>query len=541
MEVCEVSLPINNPFVRDYINNRLSIEHFFDYNPHQKDVFQKRYDEIQSRSFERNQLVDHLINYHSRFEQVEKTIENIKKLKDPKSVVIVGGQQAGLLTGPLYTIHKVISILQLAKQQEEVLGVPVIPIFWIAGEDHDFDEINHVHVVKNGKIKKKSISQKSMQKKMVSKIGIDKELCSKWLNEVFETYGETDHTRGLLEELHLLLNQSKTYVEFFEQLIMSLFREEGLVLINSASNELRKIEKNYFRHLIENSDHIYNAVLKQQNYLNECSFKTMVEMKQNSTNLFLEYEEERFLLLKENKDLFYIPEIELKLTKEELFHTLEDKPQAFSNNVITRPIMQEYLLPTLAFIAGPGEISYWAELKEAFHVCGINMPPVIPRLNITILERHIETDLLELQISISDIFHQNVQSLKEDWLKEKENSTFEPIVEKVKKDIKELHQTLQRAALEIDRGLEPMLQKNAQFIETQIDFIHKAVQRKIYERYEVELKKFQRIEHSIAPNGLPQERVWNIYYYLNKYGGNFLEYLQKKTFQFNEKHKVVKI
>lgn len=541
MEVCELSLPVPNPLVHDYINNQLKMEHFFDYNPHQKEVFQKRYDELQSRKFDREQLVQFLLSYHKRFENIDKTIENIEKLRDPKSVVVVGGQQAGLLTGPLYTIHKVISILHLAKQKEEELNVPVIPVFWIAGEDHDFEEINHVYVVKNGKIQKKSISQVSMRKKMVSCISIDKVLCHKWIDDVFETFGETEHTKPLLEELHLLLERSNTYVEFFEELLLSLFRDEGLVLINSGSSELRHLEKNYFRRLIYDSDKIYEAVRKQQMFIQECSFKPVIEMKPKSSNLFFEYDEERFILLIQDNNQYYIPEIDLLVSKDELLKKLEKSPQLFSNNVVTRPIMQEYLLPTLAFIAGPGEIAYWAELKEAFHVCGLNMPPVVPRLNITILERHIETDLQDLELSFFDLFHSNVQSLKERWLKEKELFSFEPIADRAKEEIKKVHQTIQQAALEIDRGLEPLLQKNAHFIEAQIDFINQAVQRKICERYEVELKKFQRIEYSLTPNGSPQERVWNIYYYLNKYGRNFLKYLQQQTYICNGNHKVVKI
>ncbi|MDQ0161627.1 bacillithiol biosynthesis cysteine-adding enzyme BshC [Aeribacillus alveayuensis] len=540
MEIMELSLPASNPLVHAYLTDPLNMKIFFDYHPHHRDVFQKRYEKLKVRNFEREKLVHYLFQYHKRFDQADLSLQNIEKLKDPKSVVVAGGQQAGLLTGPLYTIHKIISILTLAKQLQEQLGVPVIPLFWIAGEDHDFEEINHVYVYQNERIQKKAISQVPFKKQMVSNIEIDKSKCRRWFKEIIETYGETEHTNLILNILEELLDRSRTYVEFFEQIVMTLFHNSGLVLLNSADKGLRKLEKSHFRKILHQNEKIYEAVEKQQQLLRQNSFQPTIEMKQHSANIFIHYDDERFLLLRD-QNKFVIPEIDLKLTKEELEERLEHSPNSFSNNVITRPIMQELLLPTLAFIAGPGEIAYWAELKGAFHVCDLDMPPVIPRLNMTILERHIETDIEELNLSLDEIFHQKIKQLKENWLREKEPLHFEPLVEEAKEKIEQIHSQLREAALEIDKSLEPLLKKNAYFIESQLSFIQHAVKKKVNEKFEAELNKFKRIECSLAPNGLLQERVWNIFYYLNKYGLDFLKLLQQETYTFNGKHKVVKI
>ena len=114
-----------------------------------EDAFKQRVQDLREREFFRQDLVAHLLEYNTKLQAGEATIQNVKALGDEDTYVVIAGQQAGLLTGPLYTIHKIISVLQLAKEKEESLGVKVVPVFWIAGEDHDMDEINHTFVTKN--------------------------------------------------------------------------------------------------------------------------------------------------------------------------------------------------------------------------------------------------------------------------------------------------------------------------------------------------------------------------------------------------------
>lgn len=114
-----------------------------------EDAFKQRVQDLREREFFRQDLVAHLLEYNTKLQAGEATIQNVKALEDEDTYVVIAGQQAGLLTGPLYTIHKIISVLQLAKEKEESLGVKVVPVFWIAGEDHDMDEINHTFVTKN--------------------------------------------------------------------------------------------------------------------------------------------------------------------------------------------------------------------------------------------------------------------------------------------------------------------------------------------------------------------------------------------------------
>lgn len=152
MEIKEISVP-QQGVVADYMNGKKEIQSCFDYML-TEDAFKQRVQDLREREFFRQDLVTHLLEYNTKLQAGEATIQNVKALGDENTYVVIAGQQAGLLTGPLYTIHKIISVLQLAKEKEESLGVKVVPVFWIAGEDHDMDEINHTFVTKNKKIKK---------------------------------------------------------------------------------------------------------------------------------------------------------------------------------------------------------------------------------------------------------------------------------------------------------------------------------------------------------------------------------------------------
>nr|WP_304215790.1 bacillithiol biosynthesis cysteine-adding enzyme BshC [Fredinandcohnia onubensis] len=541
MEVLDLSLPSSNRLVNDYLLNKMDIEKFFDYDIHSPLVYEIRKKDLQKRHFEREKLVEHLLIFNKRFNYHQHTIENINKLLDPSSVVVIGGQQAGILTGPLYTIHKIVSIIKLAKEQEEKLNVPVLPVFWIAGEDHDFAEINHLFVNLQNGIRKRAVPQYHNRKTMVSSIEIEQAGFLEWIEEIFETYGETTHTNRLLERLTGFAEKSKTYVDFFVQIINDLFGETGLILVDSGSKEIRTIQAQFLRKMVEKNREIHDGLLLQQEVLSSNQYPKMIEMNESSANLFYTQNDERILLeYNLEHDVFSGKNNECILCGDELLEVAEKQPELLSNNVVTRPVMQEFLFPTLAFISGPGEVSYWAELKKVFAVMEIQMPPVVPRLMMTIVERAIESNIEEVGLTIQATLSGELTKVKQSWL-EQQTADVDGIILDAKKEVEQIHKKIRKVGLEVDSGLGDLLLKNAQNIQSQLDFVKNTINRSILNRNEIELNRFNRIEKSLLPLGSPQERVWNVFYYLNKYGDDFIQDLLTLPFEFNGKHKVVKM
>lgn len=542
MEVREISLAATTPLATDYINGTFPLEKGFSYSFQKEDAFWRRLGDIKARTYPRREIVECLRSYHQRFHASPKTFANIEKLLRPDSAVVVGGQQAGLLTGPLYTIYKIISIIKLAKEQERKLGVPVVPLFWIAGEDHDIAEVNHIYVAESGKIKKRVYPDVPKERRMVSDLPLDGEVCSKWIDDIVKTYGETDTTNKLLDFLFRCLDESETFVDFFASIVLRLFASEGLVVLNAADASLRAVESSFFVSLIERHREVTDAVLQKQHQLRQLGYKNVLDVQPHCANLFYYDGRERWLLEHDpQKEMFCSKNGEVVFSKEELIQLAKASPSNLSNNVVTRPLMQEFLLPTLAFVAGPGEIAYWAELKEAFSVFDFKMPPVVPRVNVTIVERSIQTDLDDIGADVMDVFTGRIAEVKQNWLARQIRYPLDEIFAKAKAEIEQIHRPLREIGMEIDRGLAGLLTKNANLLQAQIDFLQQTLHQSLMRKYETELRKFSRVEMSLMPNQSPQERIWNIFYYINKYGFDFLEKLLHLDYKWNGMHKIVYI
>src|SRR5690625_5276680 len=173
MRICPTTLKHKSKLIEQYRAHDEKIISYFDYKPF--DSLEQRINDLKSKKCHRQQLKESLYKMNQLWGAPAKTLQNINKFTDENSVVVVGGQQASLLTGPMYTVNKIISIILFAKEQEKKLHVPVIPVFWIAGEDHDYDEINHIYTNNSGKLKKHMLQQTVTLKKSLSHIEINKQ------------------------------------------------------------------------------------------------------------------------------------------------------------------------------------------------------------------------------------------------------------------------------------------------------------------------------------------------------------------------------
>lgn len=537
MRIEPILIQNQNKLMQDYRKQNESIMEFFDYGIFD---FEHRLNEIKERNYKRDELVQVLMELNEEWDAPKSTIKNIERLKDEKSVVVIGGQQAGVLTGPLYSVNKVISIIQLARQQERNLGIPVIPVFWIAGEDHDFEEINHIYLKQKDKMKKYKVNQRILEKRPVTDIEVDKSIVSEWLGTVLEELSETEHTK----EIHLLiedcLKKSTTYVDFFARLLFRLFEEDGLVLIDSGNKQVRRLETPYFEEMIHKQQDISNGVVLAYEKLAANDYSVALDVAIENGNLFYHKDQERILLTRNTEGNWVGKQLEVSFKTDELLEVAKTTPEKLSNNVVTRPLMQDLIFPTLAFIGGPGEISYWAVLKQAFHALEMKMPPVVPRLSFTYIDRKIEKTMKKYNISASAALNGKVSAIKKDWFKEKINPPLEETVDEIKQTITKAHEPLREIAKQVRSDIRDLADKNLAYLIRDVEFMRKRITHALEEQYEKELYEFMLLENTLYPEGL-QERVWNPLPFLNEFGITFFRELTDKDCSFNVEHFVVYI
>ncbi|TDL72641.1 bacillithiol biosynthesis cysteine-adding enzyme BshC [Rhodococcus qingshengii] len=544
MEILNLSLSATNRFASNYLEQSPDILSFFHYRFNDIAEDQKRLDELSNRSFPREEVADHIEKFMERFPSSEAVNNSLAKLKQLNSVVVIGGQQAGILTGPLYSIHKIISIIKLAEEKEKQLGTPVVPVFWIAGEDHDFHEVNHVFMPVEQRVDKWSYPEKVKQKKMVSDINLNKEICREWVSNLIENFGETNHTKQLISFAEEALLNSTTFVDFFANIVMEFFKDFGLLIVDSGDSNFRLLQKENFSKQIQHHREVTNYLLEQQSVIGKNGFPITIDSTERAANIFYCYPKtnERILLeFDQDSNRFVGKSGAVSFTKDELIDIACQDPAKLSNNVVTRPLMQEWLFPTLAFIAGPGEIAYWAELKLVFEHFNIKMPPIMPRLNITLLERAVESDINELQLELSEVLSKGSVEERNRFLESIKDKEVSELFSSLKSQLLKQYELIEAKTHELDRSLLPLLKKNENYLLKQIGYMETKLEESVKSKFDVILSKFNRIDLSLRPDGFPQERVWNIFYYLNQYGNNFIKELMELEFEFDGRHKVIKL
>ncbi|WP_397537422.1 bacillithiol biosynthesis cysteine-adding enzyme BshC [Rummeliibacillus pycnus] len=536
MKLEQIEIPITNPLLDDYRKEKSSILSFFHY-PNRAESFSQRLEDLQNHPIRRGQLVAIIRDFMESFEISSKAEEHLQELED-NAVVIVGGQQSGLLTGPLYSVHKAISVILLAKEQRENLGIPVVPVFWIAGEDHDIDEINHTFTAVNGRLEKHIYGERPKKKTMASTTALDVEMVRNFINETFKQYGETAYTENLIANIDAILQKSTTYTDFFVQLMNGLFKEEGLLFIDASNPKLREYEAPYFEKLVQLSETIADVVTIREADLAELGYGTPIGATKEAANLFYVKDGERFLL--ERHDGKFINHMaNVQFTKSEMLKLAKENPTCLSNNVVTRPLMQDMVFPVLAFVGGPGELAYWSTLKDAFETLNMKVPVFVPRMNMTIVDRQVQPILDELQISVADAIAGKTASLKSSFENEVYDAGAKEVLEQTKQLLQSQYDGLQDHLRNNNIHLEKLVDKNLSIHESQLDFLMRKIEQEILLKHDVELRKYRTVEDRILPGGGLQERTFNPFQFINEYGEDLVKDMMELPFSINGKHNVI--
>lgn len=511
----------------------------------QKDYFQyertdlgerQRLQQIDDTSFNREALQKVIAQFMKQYRTSERIEHHLEQITHPEAVFVVGGQQAGLLTGPLYSVHKAISVILYAKEQTERYDRPFIPLFWVAGEDHDIDEINHMYVEKNGQLHKAVYSERSPLKKMATHTEFDRETMHRYVDQMIRTFRETTYTKEILRQLHEAVDATDNYTSFFVYLMNEFFNEAGLLYIDAAYEPFKQIQVDALIRLVEQNEAIAEAVVKKERQYAEVMGQTPLQATLDNAHLFYVHDTGRLLLKREGEQFIYEP-LQLRWSKEEIIEEITRHPERFSNDVVTRPIMQQMMLPTFAFLAGPGELAYWATLKEAFQAVDVAMPLLIPRHSITLVPRDVQYALQQLDIPVEKSLDQRYDLLMERHMEKAKDEQFLAALHEAKNNLEQALQQLQQTAP--TPSVQRVLQKNKQYHEKQFDYVEQFYDREIALQEETMIRRLRTVERQLLPEGAPQERMYTPYYYVNEYGLDLIEKLLKNDYSWNDCHKIV--
>ncbi|ARD49209.1 bacillithiol biosynthesis cysteine-adding enzyme BshC [Sporosarcina sp. P37] len=536
MDLETLELPKKNKLMESYRHDPQFFHRFFDNEVTEKG-YKERVQELDERSFQRTRLASVVKEYMKPFGISELAAKHIQELAED-ALVVIGGQQAGVLTGPLYSVHKAVSVILLAKQQRAVLERPVVPVFWIAGEDHDINEINHTYTPQSGKAVKRQFKQPAILKTMASDTVYDQKEMTAYIKKIFKSYGETAYTQSLLQDVLQTVQQQRTYTGFFTSLMNRLFSAHGLLFIDAACKPLRELESPYFSQMIENAEAMAESVYSTEQQLQTMGYAKPIESEEQDANLFYVHDTGRVLLRRKDHK-FVNEQAGISFSEGEMHELAKNKPWLLSNNVATRPIMQDLVFPVLAFVGGPGEIAYWSLLKGAFHILGIRMPVIVPRLSITLVNRQVQEALKLTGITIDRVLDHQLPSHQELWLEQLRDERFDQLLDETKNQLEAQYEQLHSHLETTDPALLQLLDKNLQFHKGQFDYLKKKKEQSTLLKHHVQFGRFHLISEQLFPEGSLQERLYSPYFYMNQFGQGLIDELLKQPYTFDGSHQLV--
>lgn len=520
------NIPANQNLFLDFIEEFDNVAKFYSKNFRDKDNYIKHFNRLaqQDRSH-RNKLTQIIKNQYAAKKVSKETEANIEQLDSSKTIAVITGQQLGLFSGPLYTIYKTITAIKFCKKlKEDYPEFNFVPIFWLEGDDHDYDEVRTISVLNNENILT-DISYNDGLDEETNRGSIGKLKFNENINLVFDelqkTLRETEFKASLIDFLKTIYSPGNTFLESFSELLFNLFDQHGLIIFNPIDDEVKKLLTPIFRKAITDFQYHSTALVERSAELEEV-YHAQVKVK--AINLFYLDEKERLLIEPTETGELRLKGKRKKFSFEEILNQIENTPEKFSPNVLLRPICQDFLFSTGFYIAGPGEISYFAQVNPLYEFFSIEEPYIYPRASATIVEQGVNQVLTKHNLSILEIFVDE-KELIDKIVRASSEMNIEQLFSSANENINNVFKDVSEKIILIDKTLGDLSEKSLQRIQQTFDYLKQKATEAEKRKYETSIRQLSKVQNILYPKNNLQEREINFIYFVNKYGMDFLKWL----------------
>lgn len=531
------NLPNQSELFLQYIELSRHALQFFQHSPSGESFRTGLYDRIVRQQFPRSGIVPILRRQNKSYECSAKTLDRIDELENPDCVAILTGQQVGLFTGPLYTVYKALTAIHLSDELRN-RGIRAVPIFWMETEDHDLAEVTHQTVFAPDN-STQAVDYRNMifgnTATSIRPIGSIQFPDS--IREVVQDFVDRLPGSEWKKEIRSLLNSTCcpgfTFTQSFARLLLKILGDTGLILFDPQDPQTKPLISHIFQWALEKSENIHTLLEERNREIESAGFHSQVKFSDSSTVLFYIDNEERYGLERLDSG-FGLKNRDRKFGLRELQDCLASNPEKFSPNVLLRPPVQDSLFPTLAYVGGPSEIAYFAQIEVLYTMLDRPMPVIWPRESFTLMEGGIRKAMHRLGIEIEDCF-EGIQFLKEKAL---HNSSFRKNTAGLLKFKNNLEKTL--AEIRPDaQNLDPSLPLAMDTAQSKILHNIQRLQSRILHiegrRDSSVLNAASLLLNHCLPNRNLQERELSIFHFFSTYGPAIVDSVRSaiKTSEFS--------
>ncbi len=508
----------------DYLNQEPKLQPFYNQFPKLENFKVQIAEKSKNFNHEsRKVLVTALQAQYANIKTSQTTLSNIKLLHDSNTFTITTGHQLNLFTGPLYFLYKIVSVINLCKELKQKYPTQnFVPVYWMATEDHDFEEINYFNY-KGKKIK--------WNKNTTGPVG---RLNLEGLKDVFDVFSKeiglgenAKKLKTLFEESYL---QNHDLSAATRILANEIFSEQGLVIIDADNQKLKK----------EFAPFIKNELINQNSYL--AVTKTIQDLKAykiqvnpREINLFFIENGLRERIVFEN-NTYKINNTNLVFTQAEILEILEQNPEKFSPNVILRPLYQEIILPNLCYIGGGGELAYWLELKRVFDDNNITFPMILLRNSAVIVSQKQTEKMKKLNLTWKQLF-QNQQQLINDIVKKLSQNEIDFSKQKI--FLSQQFEALYKQAHQTDKSFTGAVAAQEKKQTNGLIYLEKRLLVANKRKNAETINRITTLQNEIFPNQSLQERQANFSEFFETNGHNLIQKLLEQLNPLKQNFEIV--
>jgi len=506
----------------DYLNRSETSEKFYNRFPTIENFALQIQEKQNFNPNNRNVLVNSLLEQNNKVDCSELTQKNIQLLKKNNTFTITTGHQLNLFTGHLYFLYKIISVINLTNDLKiKYPNYNFVPVFWMATEDHDFEEINHFYLYD-----KKIVWEKSSN-------GAVGTYDTKGLEQVFRSFSDrigtsknAKHLKEMFKNTYLKHNNLTDATRF---LVNKFFGEYGLVIIDGNDKKLKNLFVPYIK-----SELIDQTSFKK---ISETivNFPYSVQVNPREINLFYLDKDGRERIIKQN-DTYFINNTDLRFSEQEILSLLKTNPERFSPNVIMRPLYQETILPNLCYVGGGGELAYWLELKSFFEASNIPFPMLLLRNSVLLASEKQNQKRKKLNLSWADLFEKQITLISR---KANEFSQVELDFSELKNNLNKQFDLLKQSVSKTDKSFIGAVNAQERKQIKGLETLEKRLLRANKKYFSDKLQRIVLLQNELFPNQSLQERIANFSEFYAEHGNFFIQKLFQEQKPLEQKFNVI--